>query len=95
VALAREEVRRIAALARLRLTPKEEDRLTEQLDNILTYMEKLNRLDTTNVDPFTHAVNVSNRFREDIVTNEPNAEALLANAPERYTTFFKVPKILE
>jgi aspartyl-tRNA(Asn)/glutamyl-tRNA(Gln) amidotransferase subunit C len=93
--LTREEVERVAWLARLRLTSEEKERLTEQLDNILRYMEKLNQLDISRVEPFIHAVNVTTPLREDRVTNEPNAEALLANAPAKDGTFFRVPKIIE
>ena len=93
--LNREEVRQVATLARLRLTPDEEERLTGQLENILQYMEKLDRLDISGVEPFSHAVDVVNAFREDKVTNHPNAEALLANAPDKDQTFFRVPKIIE
>lgn len=93
--LTRAEVQKVATLARLHLTAEEEERLTEQLDAILRYMEKLNQLDTSGVEPFTHAVDVVNAFREDKVTNHPNAEALLANAPDKDQTFFKVPKIIE
>jgi len=93
--LTREDVERVATLARLRLTPEEETSLTEQLDSILDYMDKLNELDTSQVAPFTHAVDLVNALREDRVTNEPNTEALLANAPEKDETFFKVPKIIE
>lgn len=82
-------------LARLRLTAKEEKRLTEQLDKILQYMEKLNQLDTSGIEPFSQAVDVINPLREDIVTNQANAEALLANAPAKENTFFQVPKIIE
>jgi len=93
--LTREEVQRVAMLARLRLTAEEENRLTEELDGILHYMDKLNALDTSQVEPFTHAVDIVNAFREDKVTNQPNADALLANAPEKDETFFRVPKIIE
>lgn len=93
--LIRQEVQGIALLARLRLTPEEEVRLTEQLDSILGYMDKLNQIDTADVEPFSHAVNIENTLREDRVTNQPNADALLANAPDRDATFFKVPKIIE
>jgi len=93
--ISREEVQRVALLARLRLTPQEESQLTEQLDHILGYMEKLAELDTSNVEPFSHAVDAVNAMREDIVTNRPNADALLANAPDRDATYFKVPKIIE
>jgi len=93
--LTREEVQRVALLARLRLTAAEESRLAEQLDKILQYMEKLNQLDTTEVKPFTHAVDVVNAWREDSVTNQPDTEALLANASATQGGFFKVPKIIE
>jgi aspartyl-tRNA(Asn)/glutamyl-tRNA(Gln) amidotransferase subunit C len=93
--LTRAEVQRAAVLARLRLTVEEQASLTEELDHILDYMEKLNRLDTTSVEPFSHAVDVVNVLREDRVTNQPDAERLLANAPDREATFFKVPKIIE
>jgi len=93
--LSRDEVQRVAVLARLRLTPEEQSSLTDELDRILGYMDKLNQLDTADVDLFSHAANITNTLREDRVTNRPNADALLANAPDRDGTFFKVPKIIE
>jgi aspartyl-tRNA(Asn)/glutamyl-tRNA(Gln) amidotransferase subunit C len=93
--LTRSEVQRVAVLARLRLTQEEETQLTEQLDHILAYMEKLDEVDTSKVEPFSHAVDAVNAWREDKVTNRPDADALLANAPDRDNTFFKVPKIIE
>ena len=93
--LTREEVQRVAMLARLRLTPEEEERLTEQLSNILLYVGKLNQLDTSGIEPFTHIVGMANTMREDAITNEPNANDLLANAPEQENHFFQVPKIIE
>jgi aspartyl-tRNA(Asn)/glutamyl-tRNA(Gln) amidotransferase subunit C len=93
--LTREEVQHIALLARLRLTVEEQATLTEELDRILGYMEKLNQLDTTQVEPFSHVLDVVNVLREDRVTSQPNADGLLANAPDREATFFKVPKIIE
>lgn len=93
--LTREEVQRVALLARLRLTATEEATLAEQLGAILQYMEQLNQLDTKEVEPFSHASEAVNALREDQVINQPNADALLANAPERDGTFFKVPKIIE
>jgi aspartyl-tRNA(Asn)/glutamyl-tRNA(Gln) amidotransferase subunit C len=93
--LSREEIQRVAMLARLRLTAEEEERFTEQLDKILQYMDKLNQLDTSEVQPLAHAVDIVNALREDKVTNRPNVDALLANAPARDETFFRVPKIIE
>ena len=93
--LTRADVRRVAVLARLRLTEAEEIDLTTQLDAILDYMDKLNEIDTSNVEPFSHATDGTNAFRADKVTNQPDTEALLANAPDRDGTFFRVPKIIE
>ncbi|MEK6601770.1 MAG: Asp-tRNA(Asn)/Glu-tRNA(Gln) amidotransferase subunit GatC [Candidatus Binatota bacterium] len=93
--ITREEVQRVALLARLQFSPQEEEILTGQLDKILQYMEKLNQLDTTNVEPLAHAVDIVNAFREDRVANQPSPDSLLANAPAREKDFFKVPKIIE
>ena len=90
-----EEVQHVALLARLRLTPEEQAELTEQLDHILAYMEKLNELDTASVAPFCHAIDAVNALREDVATNRPDPDGLLANAPDQDGTFFKVPKIIE
>ena len=89
-----EDVQRVAVLARLRLTAAEQAQLTTDLDSILSYMDKLNEVDTSGVAPFTHTVELK-ELRRDTVTNRPDTEALLANAPDRYDNFFKVPKIIE
>jgi aspartyl-tRNA(Asn)/glutamyl-tRNA(Gln) amidotransferase subunit C len=93
--ITREEVQQVAALARLKFSPEEEEVLTQQLDGILQYMEKLNRLDTSNVEPLAHVVDIVNAFREDRVVRQQTAETLLVNAPAREKNFFKVPKIIE
>ena len=90
-----ESVQRVAILARLRLTADEESEFTGQLDHILAYMDKLNELDTATVELFNHDIDNSSALRDDKVTNQPNTDALLANAPDRDDTFFKVPKIIE
>lgn len=93
--ITRAEVQHVALLARLRLTPEEEAALTEQLGRILAYVQKLNELNTADVEPFRHAIDAVNAVREDVVTNRPDPDALLANAPDRDGPFFKVPKIIE
>ncbi|MGH7897823.1 MAG: Asp-tRNA(Asn)/Glu-tRNA(Gln) amidotransferase subunit GatC [Candidatus Binatia bacterium] len=90
-----EDVRRVASLARLELSPDEERRLVGDLGTILEYIEKLGELDTTGVPPTAHVTDVGCRFRNDIVENRENVEELLANAPDRLESFFKVPKIIE
>lgn len=89
------DVRRVAALARLALTAAEEERLARELDKILQYVGKLNEVDTSEIEPFTPRVANRNPFRNDQVTNPSRAKALLANAPDKDQTFFKVPKIIE
>ncbi len=93
--LTHEDVTRIALLARLRLLPEEVDQLTAELQSILQHMDKLQELDTSEVEPFTQAIDTSDAFREDVVTNIPNPDGMLANAPAKAKTFFKVPKIIE
>lgn len=90
-----EEVRRAAVLARLDLTPDEQEQLAGHLDRILDYMDKLNELDTDGVEPMSHAVDVVNVLRPDRAVNEPRTEALLRNAPARDEDFLSVPKIIE
>jgi len=93
--ISREEVQRMALLARLELTATEETELIEHFDKMLSYIEKLNQLDTAGVEPTAHAVAVPSPLREDQVTNQADTEALLQNAPAREADFFKVPKIIE
>ena len=93
--ISREEVQRVALLARLELTAAEETALVEHFDKVLTYMEKLAELNTDRVEPTAHAVEVSAPLRADRVTNQADTDALLQNAPAGEDDFFKVPKIIE
>jgi aspartyl-tRNA(Asn)/glutamyl-tRNA(Gln) amidotransferase subunit C len=95
VAITRDEVRRVAALARLRLAPDEEERLTADLDHILDAFVRLQALDTTDVPPTAHVEDFGALLRADEVRNPPGDEALLANAPARDGRLFRVPKIIE
>lgn len=90
----REQVRKVANLARLELTPEEEEQFTSQLGNILDYFQQLSELDVTNVAPTTRAIDVSNVTRTDELQPYPEREAILQGAPEQEGEFFKVPKIL-
>jgi aspartyl-tRNA(Asn)/glutamyl-tRNA(Gln) amidotransferase subunit C len=89
------DVRHIALLARLDLSPEEETAFAAQLDHILEHFEQLKALATDGVEPTAHVVDMETPFRDDVVTNQPAVAALLANAPERDGAFFKVPKIIE
>ncbi len=90
----REQVRKVALLARLELTSQEEEQFTTQLGSILDYIEQLNELDVSNVPPTTRAIDVSNVTREDNLQPYADREAILNSAPEQEGEFFKVPKIL-
>lgn len=93
-----EQVRHIGFLGRLKLSDVEVERFSEQLSSIVDYFEKLNELDTTNVQPTAHALPIHNVFRPDEVglTTQPlGPDGVLANAPERDGNFFRVPKVLE
>lgn len=92
--LDQEQVRKVAHLARLAITPEEEAQLSGELSQILDYVEQLNELDTEGVPPTTRAIELSNITREDLLTPDEFREALLDNAPDRDGDFFKVPQIL-
>lgn len=88
------DVEYVAKLARLSFSEDEKEQLTHQLNDILTYMEQLNSLDTTNVEPLAHVIELKNVFREDEVRNGVSQEEALKNAPAASGEFFKVPKVI-
>jgi len=90
-----EQVRHVARLARLELSAEEERSLAADLSAIVTYIDKLNQLDTANVEPTTQVAEAGTPTRDDAVTNQPAAGEMLANAPARQDDFFLVPKIIE
>ena len=93
--ITREDVDHVAELARLELTPTEQEQLIAQLNSILTYFEKLNELDTIGVEPTSHVMPLSNVFRDDEVRPSLDRIEVLRNAPEEAHCFFKVPRIIE
>ena len=88
------QVRKVARLSRLELTEAEVEEFADQLSAILDYVEKMNELDTEDVQPLAHCLPVSNIFRPDCVKESLGTEKTLANAPQRDGEFFKVPKIM-
>jgi len=93
--ISKKEVEHIAKLARLEFTGEEFEELTGQLSAILNYVSKLNELNTENVEPTSHVINLKNCFKEDIVKESLTGEIALKNAPEQEIGFYKVPKIIE
>ena len=90
----RQEVRKVANLARLNITKAEEEEFTTQLNSILEYFDQLSELDTTDVQPTTRAIETSNITRADELSPFPAKEELLKAAPEQQGEFFRVPKII-
>jgi len=94
MALTPETVKQVAGLARLSLAEAEVELLTRQLNDILNYVEKLNELDTTDVPPMAHVLELNNALREDEAQDSLPLEEALANAPDRQRNSFAVPKII-
>jgi aspartyl-tRNA(Asn)/glutamyl-tRNA(Gln) amidotransferase subunit C len=93
--LTRADVLKVANLARLKLSEAEIDDYTAKLGNILAYVESLNEVDTEDVEPMVHAVELSNVFRRDEVEPSLAREKALSNAPKTDGQFFLVPRILD
>lgn len=89
-----EQVRKVALLARLDLTPAEEEQFSTQLSSILEYFEQLSELDTENIAPTTRAIEVSNITRKDELEIYTNRDEMLSEAPDQDGDFFRVPQIL-
>lgn len=92
--ITKKEVLHVAHLARLTLTDDELEKMTGQLDNILSYVDKLNELDTNNIPPTSHVFSVSNAFREDFVCESLSRNEALMNAPRQNGETFQVPRII-
>ncbi len=84
----------VGILAKLELSEEEKERAKKDMEEMLDYIDKLNELDTTDVEPMSHVFPVNNVFREDIVTNGDGQEMTLANAPERNGDSLLVPKTI-
>jgi aspartyl-tRNA(Asn)/glutamyl-tRNA(Gln) amidotransferase subunit C len=88
------DVEHVAALARLSFPEDEKRKLTSQLNDILTYMEQLNALDTREVEPLSHVIELGNVFRADELRPGLTREEALKNAPAATEKFFRVPKVI-
>jgi aspartyl-tRNA(Asn)/glutamyl-tRNA(Gln) amidotransferase subunit C len=85
----------VSSLARLDLNAEEKSKIKGEIEKIIDYMDVLNTLDTTNVEPMSHVLPVTNIFREDVVKPSVPREEILANAPESDNGAFRVPKTVE
>jgi aspartyl-tRNA(Asn)/glutamyl-tRNA(Gln) amidotransferase subunit C len=92
--IARDTVEKIAKLARLKLSETELEKYTDQLNQILGHVEKLNELDTTSIQATSHAVEIPDPLREDKVVVSHVIEEVLKISPDHEDNFFRVPKVL-
>ncbi|WP_010252343.1 Asp-tRNA(Asn)/Glu-tRNA(Gln) amidotransferase subunit GatC [Acetivibrio cellulolyticus] len=93
--ITKDTIEHVANLARLNLTEDEKSKLTLDMEQIISYVDKLNELDTSKVKPTDHVIPISNVFREDEAKPSYPREKILENAPSSEDGCFKVPKIVE
>lgn len=93
--ISKEEIEHIAVLARLSLSGEEKGLFGSQLSSILNYMEKLNELDTKNIEPTSHVLSLSNVMRDETPGYSIPRDDALMNTPDRTDKFYRVPKIIE
>ena len=95
MALSLDDVKRIAALARLSIGPQEAERALEQLNGIFALIEQMRSIDTTGIAPMSHALGGSQRLREDAVSETDARAANMGNAPAQQDDLFLVPRVIE
>lgn len=90
-----ETIEYVGILAKLELSDQEKEQAKKDMGSMLDYIDKLNELDTSGVEPMSHVFPVENVFREDIVTNQDDREQILLNAPAQKDGSFMAPKTVE
>ena len=90
-----ETIEYVGILAKLELSDEEKEQAKKDMGSMLDYIDKLNELETTGVEPMSHVFPVNNVFREDVVTNGDDRDNILANAPEEKDGAFVVPKTFD
>ncbi len=94
MSVTKKDIEKIAELAKLKFKDEESDSFVPQMNEILFYMDKLNELDTENVEPLSHHVEQVNIFRDDKLKPSISTEEALKNAPDKTDSHFKVPKVI-
>lgn len=90
-----ETIEYVGILSKLELSPEEKERAKKDMEDMLNYIDKLNELDTSDVEPMSHVFSVQNVFREDVVTNQDDRENILSNAPSEQDGAFTVPRTFD
>ncbi|GAE87454.1 Asp-tRNA(Asn)/Glu-tRNA(Gln) amidotransferase subunit GatC [Acetivibrio straminisolvens] len=91
----KETIEYVANLARLKLTEEEKEKFIRDMENIISYVDKLNELDTSEIAPTDHVIPINNVFRDDEVLDSYPKDKMLMNAPSKENGCFKVPKVVE
>lgn len=89
------EIERLAELSRLRLNDEEKNAAREDMERIIGFIDKLQQVDTTGIEPLVHVNNHVNVLRDDVESQSVNKEDALKNAPSHDSDFFKIPKVLK
>ncbi|MDP3030882.1 MAG: Asp-tRNA(Asn)/Glu-tRNA(Gln) amidotransferase subunit GatC [Rhodocyclaceae bacterium] len=95
MSLSLDDVSRIARLARIEISPAEATHTRDQLNGILAFVEQLQAVDTTGIEPLAHAVDVVQRLRPDTVTETDRRDDFQASAPETESGLYLVPRVIE
>ncbi len=95
MSVTKDEVKYIASLSRLEFNESELEDFTNEFNQILNYIDKLNELDTENIEPLSHPIEKKNVFRNDELVESINRDEALKNAPDKTDEYFKVPKVIK
>lgn len=93
--ISEETIDYVGILAKLFLTDEEKEQARSDMQKMLDHIDKLNELDTSDIEPMSHVFDFDNVFREDVVTNTDDRDNMLANAPQEYDGQYQVPKTVE
>ena len=93
--ISEKEVERIEKLAGLSFSEADKKAFIPQLNSVVTYIDKLNQLDTSDIQPTNHAVSINNVFRKDLLTDSLDRKLSLKNSPDQDSQYFRVPRIIE
>lgn len=93
--ITKDDVKYVANLARLKISEEEQEKFAREMESIISFADMLGEVNTDNIEPTFHALELQNVLREDNVTNNYDREKLLQNAPSQYDGCFEVPKVVE
>jgi aspartyl-tRNA(Asn)/glutamyl-tRNA(Gln) amidotransferase subunit C len=95
MSVTKEDIKYIADLARLQFTEEESEQMAAEMSKILDYVETLEEVDTSNVEPLEHVIDLEYRFRKDEAKEPLDHEKALKNAPDADSDYFRVPRVIE